>query len=325
MTGLRPPGALLGLVLALLAASCGGEADPPDAAPGPDELVDALCRATPGPGDAPTVESTELVEASGLVASRSADSLWWAHNDSGAPARLHALGPDGQDLGAVPVRGAANVDWEDIATGPGPDGDLLYVADIGDNAGDRPSVTVEVLPEPPAPGPGRVGPPITVERTVELTWPDGPRDAEVLLVDPRTGDLVMIDKRFGGSSGVYEADGSGAGPTPLVEVGSVDLGAAADPGEGPSSSLLEDLGAATAGDVSAAGDVIAVRTYLGVLIWPRDEGQSLAEAIVDNRPCAAPATLERQGEAIALDPDGSGYRTVSEGTNPPVNRFAGAG
>jgi hypothetical protein len=82
------------------------------------------------------------------------------------------------------------------------------------------------------------------------------------------------------------------------------------------------LGAATAGDITADGDAVLVRTYGTVLVWPREDGQSVAEAIVQNEPCEARSVPEAQGEALAVDPDGGGYRTTSEGLNPPINRFA---
>ena len=46
------------------------------------------------------VESSLVVEASGLVASRSQDGLLWTHNDHGEKNPwVYALGSDGADLG----------------------------------------------------------------------------------------------------------------------------------------------------------------------------------------------------------------------------------
>lgn len=314
----------------LLVGACsddGGATDPTSTtAPGPSptEVSAGLCAAAPHPvTPAPMVESTLLTELSGLVASRTNDGVWWALNDSGDEARLYAVGPDGEDLGTVVVDGAQNVDWEDLAIGPGPDGDLLYIADIGNNIADRAVVPVHVVAEPDLSGgvPGTV----TVERTVELEWPSAAIDAEVLLVDPRDGAIVIVTKRFGSPSEVFAADGGDAGPVLLREVGTVDIAAAATlPPDAPVSTAL-GLGAATAGDVTARGDVVLLRTYGAALVWPREADQTLAEAIVGNTPCQAPTAVETQGEAIAVDPDAGGYRTISEGVRPPVNRFTAAG
>ena len=43
---------------------------------------------------------------------------------------------------------------------------------------------------------------------LRLRYPDGPHNAEAMLVDPRTGDLVIITKvATGGPAGVYTAPG----------------------------------------------------------------------------------------------------------------------
>jgi hypothetical protein len=293
---------------------------PPTAA----EVAFGLCEATAVLSDpVPAVQSTALTELSGLVASRRAAGVWWAHNDSGHEGRLHVVGPNGEDGGSVAVKGAASVDWEDLAVGPGPDGDLLYIADIGNNIGDRDTVPIEVVAEPDTAG--GLPPSIRVERSIELTWPDGARDAEVLLVDPQSSQLVIVTKSFAGPSEVYTADGTGSGPTEMTKVGTVDLrAAAAVPSDDAPVDAILGLGASTGGDVTAAGDVALIRTYGTALVWPREDGQSLAEAIVENEPCEAPTAAEPQGEAIAVDPDGRGYRTISEGGHPPINRFASA-
>ncbi|MDQ3588012.1 MAG: hypothetical protein M3375_06665, partial [Actinomycetota bacterium] len=148
------------------------------------------------------VQTTDATELSGLVASRRQTGVLWAHNDSGDSARLFALTTEGRLRGEVVVAGAQNVDWEDIALGPGPSGqDALFVADIGDNENERPSVSVYRVAEPDlSRGAPRSSAP--AERLV-LRYPDRPHDAEALLVDPSTGELVMVTKSFGGDAFAY--------------------------------------------------------------------------------------------------------------------------
>ena len=104
-------------------------------------------------------------------------------------------GKTGTALGAYPVTARRSTDWEDIAVGPGPDGDgdFLYVGDIGDNGAERRSVTVYRVAEPEA-APVPPGVALSGAEAIELTYPGGPVDAEALLVDPRTGDLVIVTK-----------------------------------------------------------------------------------------------------------------------------------
>jgi hypothetical protein len=76
----------------------------------------------------------------------------------------------------------------------------------------------------------------------------------------------------------------------------------------------------TGGDISPDGALIAIRTYGGVFIWPRADGETVAESLMGT-PCEAPAAIEAQGEAIAFDAEGDAYFTVSEGAQPPLYRF----
>jgi len=70
-------------------------------------------------GVAGTVASPDLVEASGMAASRTSPGVLWAHNDSRDGARVYALGSDGADLGGFDIAGALAFDWEDMAAGTG--------------------------------------------------------------------------------------------------------------------------------------------------------------------------------------------------------------
>ena len=171
-------------------------------------------------------------ETSGIAASRRANGVWWLHNDSGDSARVFAVGNDGRDLGEYALTGAAAVDWEDIAVGPGPAAGVSYVylADIGDNARSRTAVQVYRVPEPLVDTFGTPGPPLALGGVENLTftYPDGPHDAEALLVDPSTGQLFVITKDLnGGVARVFRAPaGLGAGSTTvLTPVATVSLGA----------------------------------------------------------------------------------------------------
>lgn len=272
-----------------------------EAAPTPDELAAAVCAGRRVPGRQRLAEP-ELNELSGLV---SLDSGLWAHNDSGDTARVFRLDEAGVTQAIVTLEGVEAFDWEDMS-GAGPSAGELFVGDIGDNAGARTEVQVHRFAVPdPAPT-GEVTIPAADIQTITLTYPDGARDAEALLVDPVTRDLVIVHKRFGGASEVYsaaEADWSDGSAT-LERVGIVEVG------DTP-------LDATTAGDVGYDGQVVALRTYASVLVVPRQADQSLAEALTENEACDAPAPIEVQGEAIAFTP--RGYLTISEGDRPRMN------
>ena len=256
------------------------------------------------------LENQYIVEASGLAVSRSNPSLLWVHNDSGDYNRLFVVGEDAKDYGEFILRGALNRDWEDIAAGPGPIKDItyLYVGEIGDNHAQYDIMSVYRVPEPDISGLDSVTytPVEDVER-IDYIYPDGPRDAETLMVDPFTRDLYVITKRDE-RSGVYLASypQSTGEIITLRKVG------------------LFPFNRALAGDISADGREILVKTDDRIYYWSREPGEAVFEAF-RRQPLLLPYTIEPQGEAIGWMPDGSGYYTLSEKTDgiEPVLYFYG--
>ncbi len=255
-------------------------------------------------GHVATPAATEL---SGLVLSRSQKGVLWTHNDSGDGARLLAVDPDGRALAEVAVTGAENVDWEDIALGPAPNGgDALYVGDIGDNEAQREGIVVYRVNEPRL-GAGR--PQSAPAQRLTLRYGDGAHDAEALLVDPSNGALVIVTKDFGDTAGVYVADRPREDTTTeLRRLGGLTLDAA-EP--------------VTAGDLSADGRTIVIRTYDRAFAWSRPADEPLASTL-RRRACAADADLlvEGQSETVALTADGGAFYTVPEGSEPQIRRWA---
>ena len=298
-------------VAALLAisAGCGGEGDRPDAgAPGRSggEAQAAVPRTPVLCGGRLRVRVTGRVtapaatELSGLVLSTLRRDVLWSLNDSGNPAVLVGFTTTGRTLAEVAVTGAANFDWEDIAAGRR---GTLLVGDIGDNLAQRASITVLKVPEPRA-GATAIAP----TTRYELRYPDGARDAEALLFDRSNGSLVIVSKSFGPRGAVYVArQPSSRSITTLRRSGTLRL----DEGD-----------AVTAGDVSADGRTIVLRTYDRAFAWRRRAGETVAAAL-RRRPCVADADLltEGQGEALALTRDASAFYTVPEGARPRLRRF----
>jgi hypothetical protein len=311
------------LLLIAIAACGGGKAELTA-----DDLAAALCAATAQP-DA-TVQASDITEASGLAASRRNKDVLWVHNDSGDTARVFAIDRSGAPLGTYTLAGADAVDWEDMAIGPGPGRavDYLYLADIGDNAAQRPEVVVYRIPEPDVGGGDTPVP--QVERTgaekLVLRYPDQPHDAETFMVDWMNGDLLIITKDLGTNvSGVYRAlpGVTPDTPTTMDQVASIDFSAltlAATPGPGAPVIVQAAALVPTGGDMSRDGKLIAIRTYGAVFVWARPPDATMADVFA-TQPCEAPSIAEQQGEAIAIDPDSKGYTTISEGESPPLHRF----
>jgi len=80
-------------------------------------------------------------ETSGLLCS---DGKIWTFNDSGGEAALYCLDAgSGSLIRKTIVRSAANVDWEDVTE----DETHIFVADVGNNFGNRDSLTIYRIPK----------------------------------------------------------------------------------------------------------------------------------------------------------------------------------
>ncbi len=250
-----------------------------------------------------TVESSAITETSGLASSRKNSGVLWLHNDSGDSARLYAINTEGQLLGTYTISGASASDWEDMAIGPGPESgvDYLYIADIGDNSAVRSSVKLYRLQEPTVSS-SRSGQDssLSVSDSIQITYPDGSRDAETLMVDPQDGDVYVVSKREFFSR-IYRL------PSEQWANSSATL------------DFVDALswGGAVGGDISPSGDQVLIKGYWSVLLYERSEGTDISDAL-SGSPTSLSYTAERQGEAIAFCGQGSGYFTLSEGSDQPL-------
>jgi hypothetical protein len=258
------------------------------------------------------VADADLGEISGAVASRSFPGVWWVHDDSGGPAALSAIGDGGEDLGTYDLPGIEAFDWEDIAAR----GRQLYVADTGDNGRQRKDPRVFRVTEPDARPDGGGGTFGHVD-AFHLVYPDGPVDAEALLVDPRTGDLLVLTKELGRSHVLMAGAGElrDGARVAMREVASFDVPSPRSTALGLPGSLV------TGADVSPDGRTVLVRTYRAILAFTRPAGKPLAAAFA-GPPCEVPQVDEPQGEAVAWSSDGRSYLFLSEGPHVAVHRVA---
>lgn len=313
------------ILVSLTLAACGGDsADTPKASPTPIatpivlSAAQTVC-ALPSATARGNVQTDLLTEISGMVASRSQPGVLWAHNDSGDIARVFAMTDEGLDLGSFTLADVQAIDWEDMALGPGPvEGeDYLYIGDIGDNAAQRAEITVYRVREPEAGSDGE----LTEVEALVLRYPDGPHDAEVLLVDPLDGAIYIVTKEITGiPSTVFRALAESGQETLLAEVTMVDFKALEYAAEPPPDAGPLVLGVGwlpTGGDVAPDRSTVAIRTYAGVWVWDVGSDIDLWQAFA-GEPCEAPSAIEGQGEALAFDTASAGFYTASEGVNPPL-------
>src|SRR5690625_1285650 len=212
--------------------------------------------------DTAWLKNKDLKEISGIVRSSEKD-LFWAEEDSFNKNAIYLLNNRGQLLGTKYVKGVFNRDWEDIAGGPGPEEGqyYIYLGEIGDNLKIFPSIAVYRFKEPttdPAYWKDSV---IAGFDAIKLIYPDGPHNAEALMVDPITKDIYIITK--GDTAGLYLApypqDVHNA--TSLKKLGTM-----------PVSKV-------TAADISADGSQILIKNYDNVFYWKRKNKEPIAQCL----------------------------------------------
>ncbi|MEV4438140.1 hypothetical protein AB0K09_03840 [Streptomyces sp. NPDC049577] len=235
-----------------------------------------------------TIEDSRIKESSGLAASRAYPGVYWTHNDSGDGPYVFAVdGRTGRTLARVTLDGVNTRDAEAISLGP--DGNL-YLGDIGDNLGGSwPEVWIYRFPEPKELKDTTVTP---VRYTVR--YDDGPRDAESLMVHPKTGRVYIVSKKRSGKGALYEAPEqlSASGVNTFRRVADINVWA-------------------TDGAFSPDGTRLVVRGYFEAreYRWQNGRPQEIGRPEVP---------LQRQGESVTFTPDGRTLMYGSEGARSRV-------
>ncbi|MGW6058375.1 WD40 repeat domain-containing protein [Streptomyces sp. NPDC055189] len=238
-----------------------------------------------------TIKDPRIIESSGLAASRAHPGVYWTHNDQDKNgALLYAVdGKTGKTVATITMTGVGKPrDVEAVSVGS--DGNI-YVGDIGDNLGGTWShVWIYKLPEPKKLG----------DQTVRATqytvkYEDGARDAEALMVHPKTGRIYIADKKEEGG-GLYEgpAQMSASGTNVFKRLGDTGLWT-------------------TDGAFSPDGKQLALRGYLGGVSYTwKGEGKK------PERQGRLSVPLQRQGESVTYTLDGTTLLYGSEGEQSQV-------
>ncbi|OKJ60168.1 hypothetical protein AMK27_22315 [Streptomyces sp. CB02009] len=237
-----------------------------------------------------TIEDSRVTESSGLAASRAHPGIYWTHNDQDAPLIYGIDSRTGKTVATLTMQGVGTPrDMEAIAVGP--DGDI-YVGDIGDNLdGSWDHVWVYRFPEPKVLEDQKVA-----AKQYVVKYADGARNAEALMVHPKTGRVYIASKNEDGG-GLY------AGPERLSSSGT---------------NVFRRIGEVpwvTDGAFSPDGDRLVLRGYLMAreYVWKDgrlgDEGTSIG------------APFQGQAESVTYTPDGSAFMLGSEGQRSRVVRL----
>lgn len=227
-------------------------------------------------------QDSDIIESSGLVV---VNGLVVTTNDSGDTGRVFAVDP-------ATGRSVSTTRWEDSPTDVealAPDGHGgVWVGDIGDNSEVRDSVQVADVPVARHDA--------TVHPVVhDLTYPDGPHNAETLMADPVTGRLYVATKEvFGGTLYAAPARLSPDRVNQLRPVGDV-------------------LPVATDGAFLPDGKHLVVRNYAAADVYAFPSMEKVAELKLPDQP---------QGEGIAVEGDAGTVLLSSEGVHSDVLRVS---
>ncbi|KQZ88903.1 hypothetical protein ASD62_05900 [Phycicoccus sp. Root563] len=224
-----------------------------------------------------------VAESSGLALSRAHPHTVWTTNDSGDSARIFAVDTRTGRTTGVHTFGAPVTDVEALAITPR---GRVLVADIGDNARSRDVVRIFWFDEP------ALGDTNGSWASWELSYPDGPHDAESVAVDPRTGRVLVVTKSADGAVYALPEKPSRRGVNRLER-------------------LADAPPTATDAVFLADGSALAVRTYTQLVLLDPTSWRPIVSSVLP---------LMRQGETVALAPDGAGLLVGTEGEQSPVRR-----
>ncbi len=260
-----------------------------------------------------TITDSRLTEISGMVATASG----------------YVVANDGSDLeshrkiffldGKCKLRNTVSYptlprDPEDLAQAK--DG-TIWIADTGDNPGGgerRPNIALWRLPK------GSTEPTI-----FRMKYPDGPHDAEALLL-AGDGTPIIVTKDLG-KAGVYT-------PTAALKKGQTVTLRKVGEFTPPKTTTSNPLAAAgrltvTGGANSPDGSRVVLRTYADAFEFDVTNGDVVG-AITTGKPRITPLPDEPRGESITYSADGKSFLTVSETADqaadaqPKILRYAPA-
>ncbi len=259
------------------------------------------------------LENPVIVEASGLANSAFSPNRYWTLNDGGNAPVLYALGSKGEHLGSMKLSGIDNIDWEDLGVFERADERYLVVADIGDNAGKRESVSLHLVKEPEVLSGSEVT--VPVDASLRFRYPDGPRDAEALAVSgayayilsKRTRPPVLyrlpIEKAFD------EAPNSVLVAERLGTVESLPKPTAAELAAAPLTGVY--AWQPTAMSIRHDGTAAVILTTRNAYVYTRDVNENWLQTFA--KPSQVRALTERlDAESVCFSPNGTTFLTTTE-------------
>ncbi len=260
-------------------------------------LLTGCATTTPAPSDSATSSQTQrqriegktyttwkddrITESSGLAY---LDDTLLTVNDAGGEALIYcSSGTTGEVTGTIRFATKDPVDVEAVTTEP--DG-TIWVGDVGDNDEKRDSISLFRI----SPGAPLTGDHSAPAERFKVSYPDGPHNAEAVLVSPETGEVLIVTKSDSGAA-VYSA---GTEPTDGAVLKRV-----------PASYLPKNV---SDGSFDSTGKQVWLRNDNTVSVYSYPGWTTLIKAVLPKDP---------NGEGLSRGP-GSSWLTDSEGVGTTV-------
>lgn len=235
-----------------------------------------------------TIQDSRITESSGLAASRVHPGIYWTHNDQDEPRVFAVDSKTGETVATITLSGVGKPrDMEAISVGT--DGNV-YVGDIGDNLnGSWDHVWIYRFTEP------KTLKDMTVRaKQYTVKYADGARNAEAMMVHPKTGRVYIASKNEDGG-GLYE------GPETL------------SPTRTNVFRRMGEVPWVTDGAFSPDGKELVLRSYFSARGYEwRNRGLG-----ADHR---VSAPIQGQAESVTYTADGKALMFGSEGEQSEVKR-----
>jgi hypothetical protein len=227
-------------------------------------------------------QDSTIEESSGLV---DTGSTVLTVNDSGDGAVVYVVDrASGQTVGRTTYTDDEVTDVEALAPGPG---GTLWVGDIGDNPWQRSSVAVYRMPMP------TTGDATVTAQRFDLVYEGGPRDAEALLVHPKTGRLHVVSKGlFGGQ--VFQA------PARLSADKANVLRPVADVG-----------GLVTDGTFFPDGRFVALRSYSKLTVLAANDWRNVQSMQLPDQNHGEGLAMTASGRSVLISTEGQGSEVLN--------------
>ncbi|MBR3648097.1 MAG: hypothetical protein IKN59_06900 [Paludibacteraceae bacterium] len=270
-----------------------------------------------------------LPEVSGIACSRVTPGYIWMQSDD-YESKIVATDEKGiNNYKTVKFSKSIRWDWEDMSGGVYNDTNYLFIGAFGDNDETDGNYSIVYLKEPAI---GDVAEETVVPRTIKFVYPDGHKhNCEALMYDNIDERIYIITKVYYNVCQVFYMPfrlDYGDETQTLTYV--CDLGVISDIGVNSKNQRCMGFHLVTAADISPDGKYILIKNhnnivalYSWILLFTREEGESVAETLIRQR---KPEPLycyeyEWQGEAICWLDSTTFYTTSDSDGEPPIYKY----